>query len=295
MNNMDPEMPCEGKRAIAIFAHNEARNIIRCLESVKKAIRTGDECYVLNNGSDDNTGSLVRAFSEQNSFCELITIELGDKANAWNVFCHELEVKASLFVFLDGDCVVSPGSLDALEACLKENPNANAAAALPHERTSKGNRERMLKGGGLAGNFYALTQRFMGRIRDNNIRLPIGLIGDDSLVGALAYWDLDPISSSWDRKRIVNCEDASFSYERLSLFSIRDIRFYHRRKVRYSLRRYQTMLMKAPLQACGISSIPRDFHDLYVSSGPSLKLKWRGLDTWFDFIALKRIRKSITG
>jgi glycosyltransferase involved in cell wall biosynthesis len=294
MNNMDPEMPCEGKRAIAIFAHNEARNIIRCLESVKKAIRIGDECYVLNNGSSDNTGSLVRAFSEENSFCKLITIELGDKANAWNVFCHELEISANLFVFLDGDCIVSPGSLDSLEACLKQNTHANAAAALPHERASKRHRKEMLEVGGLGGNLYALPQRFMERIRDNNVCLPVGLIGDDSLVGALAYWDLNPMGN-WDKKRIVNCKNASFLYDRLSPFSISDICLYYRRKVRYSLRRYQTMLMKAPLQACGISSIPRDFHDLYVSSGPSLKLKWRGLDTWFDFIALKRIRKSITG
>ena len=40
-------------------------------------------------------------------------------------------------------------------------------------------------------------------------RLPFGLIGDDSLVGALAYWDLDP-KAGWDTRRIVVCNDAEF-------------------------------------------------------------------------------------
>lgn len=38
-------------RAIAVFAYNEARKIIACLESIKKNIWAGDECVVLNNGS----------------------------------------------------------------------------------------------------------------------------------------------------------------------------------------------------------------------------------------------------
>ena len=293
MHNMELEVHYASKRAIAIFAHNEARNIIPCLESIMKALRIGDECYVLNNGSSDNTGTLVRAFSNENSYCKLITIEIGDKANAWNVFCHELDIKANLFVFLDGDCTVSPSSLDALESCLKQNPHANAAAALPDVRASRRNREQMLRDGGLAGNLYALPQKFMERIRDNNVRLPIGLIGDDSLVGALAYWDLNP-TTEWDKRRIVICKDASFSYGRLSLFSIADVRLYYRRKIRYSLRHYQTMLMKAPLKTHGLAAIPQNIEDLYVGSVPLLKLKWRGPDTWFDYLALNRIRKCMT-
>lgn len=286
-------MHSESKRAIAIFAHNEARNIIPCLESVKKAIRIGDECCVLNNGSSDNTETLVRAFLKENSFCKLITIEIGDKANAWNVFCHELDIKAKLFVFMDGDCTVSPSSLDALESCLRRNPHANAAAALPDERASRRSRETMLRDGGLAGNLYALPQKFMQRIRDNNVRLPIGLIGDDSVVGALAYWDLNP-KTEWDKGRIVTCKDASFSHRRLSSLSIADVRLYLRRKIRYSLRHYQTMLMRAPLKTHGLRAIPQNIDDLYIGSVPLLKLKWRGPNTWFDYLALRRIRKCIT-
>jgi glycosyltransferase involved in cell wall biosynthesis len=289
---MTAEMHHKENRVIAIFAHNETRNIISCLNSVKQAMRDGDECYVLNNGSTDDTGAKVDEFSKENSFCKLITIELGDKANAWNVFCHELNITSSVYIFLDGDCTVSPNSFDALESCIKNKPCVNAAAGLPAEHISKKNRAEMLLNGGLAGNLYALSGDFMHRLRHNKVRLPLGLIGDDSLVGALAYWDLDP-KTSWDKSRIISCEGANFLYVRLSLFSITDIRLYWRRKIRYSLRYYQIMLMKAPLKSLGLKAIPVNIEEIYENSIPKLKLYWRGLDTWFDYLALKRIRKSI--
>lgn len=285
-------MPYEEKRVIAIFAHNEAKNIISCLKSVKKAIRNGDECYVLNNGSSDDTEIIVDNFSKENAFCKLISIKIGDKANAWNIFCHDLKIQSSLFIFMDGDCTVSPKSFDALESCIRKNPCANAAAGLPDERISKKIREDMLLNGGLAGALYALSANFMQRIRSENMRLPIGLIGDDSLVGALAYWDLDP-KTDWDKTRIISCEEACFSFERFSPISIADIKLYWRRKIRYSLRYHQTVLMREPLKSQGLKAIPKNIEDIYLDSSPQLKLTWRGLDTWFDYLALRRIKKCI--
>jgi glycosyltransferase involved in cell wall biosynthesis len=280
-------------RVIAVFAHNESQNITACLESVKRAIKVGDSCYVLNNGSSDNTGTLVNEFIKTNSFCNLIAIEMGDKANAWNVFVHELNITASLFCFLDGDCVITPNSIDALEKCSKDNPFANAVAALPHEQTSKKNREEMLRDGGLAGNLYALSRNFVDRIRSNNIRLPLGLIGDDSLIGALIYWDLNPTENDWDKRRIAPCEEATFSYEPLSIFSSRDIKLYYRRKLRYSLRHFQMMLFKPLLKEQGLAGIPQHIDDLYVNYTDQLKLAWRWTDTWFDYFALRQIKKTI--
>lgn len=279
-------------RIIAIFAHNEANKIIACLESVKKAIRVGDECIVLNNGSTDNTGSLVEEFLKTNSFCRLVTIDVGDKANAWNVFMHELGIEADLFYFLDGDCEIAQNSLDALEKCFVITPIANAAAALPSDRVSLRNREEMIRVGGLAGNLYALPKQFVERLRKNKVYLPFGLIGDDSLVGALAYWDLNP-KLDWDKTRIVICKDAEFSYVPLSPFSLRDIRLYYKRKIRYSLRYFQTRLMKRPLKDHGLAAIPKNIEDLYISYSSEVKITWRGIDTFFDYLAAKRIRRCI--
>ena len=279
-------------RVIAIFAHNEGRNIIACLESVKRTIRVGDECVVLNNGSTDNTGSLVEKFSVTNSFCRLVTIDVGDKANSWNIFVHKLGIEADLFYFLDGDCEISPNALDALEKCIVRNPIANSAAALPSDKISPRNRVIMMRDGGLAGNLYALPKQFIEKLRKNNVYLPFGLIGDDSLVGALAYWDLNP-KTVWDKSRIITCKDADFSYVPLSPFSLRDIRLYYRRKIRYSLRYFQINLMKKPLKDHGLAAIPENIEDLYVLHSSEVKMKWRGIDTFFDYLAARIIRKCI--
>lgn len=280
-------------RIVAIFAHNEASRIVACLESVKKAIRVGDECIVLNNGSKDNTGSLVEEFSKSNSFCRLVTIDIGDKSNAWNVFVHELGIEADVFYFLDGDCEIAENALDALERCITSDPIANAAAALPSDKVSPGYREAAIRDGGLAGNLYALSKQFVERLRKNNTRLPFGLIGDDSLVGALAYWDLNP-KGVWDKRKIVICKDADFSYVPFSPFLLGDIRLYYRRKIRYSLRYFQTKLMKKPLKDYGLVAIPKNIEDLYVSYSAEVKVTWRGIDTFFDYLAARRIRKCIT-
>ena len=285
-----PPMPkTEKARAIAVFAHNEARKIIACLESVKENISAEDECFVLNNGSKDNTKELVADFAKENPFCKLVDIAIGDKANAWNVFVHELDIKANLFCFVDGDCEVLPGSLDALQRCIDRHPAANVAAAIPARSASPRIRREMLRNGGLAGNFYALPGRFVTRIRESGFRLPTGLIGDDSLVGALAYWDLDP-RGTWDTRRLAVCEEAEYTYTRLSYFSLHDIRLYYRRKTRYSLRHFQTEMMKSPLKQLGLAGIPRNVTDLYRAAAPEVRLAWRGIDTWFDWLALKQIK-----
>jgi glycosyltransferase involved in cell wall biosynthesis len=280
------------RRAVAIFAHNEGNNIVRCLESISKAMADGDECVVLNNGSSDNTGALVEEFIARNGFGRLVTIKVGDKANAWNVFVHDVRVVADVFVFLDGDCEIEKNALDALERCIVANPRLNAAAALPSATASKTNREAMIRYGGLAGNLYALSAKFVERVRESHVRLPVGLIGDDSLIGALAYWDLNP-RVGWDLTRIAICQDAEFSYVPLSCFSIRDLRLYYRRKVRYSLRFFQTELMKEPLKKYGLAAIPVCIDELYESRLSEVLVTRRGVDAVFDYLAARQIRKLV--
>lgn len=279
-------------RVIAVFAHNEAKKILACLESVKKNIAVGDQCVVLNNGSTDTTHALVTAFAQRHDFCRLIDIEIGDKSNAWNVFIHQIRMQADVFCFLDGDCEMLPDSLNALEACMVRFPSANAIAAIPADHTGHLFREAMLLEGGLAGNLYALPSRFVERIRATNTHLPVGLIGDDCLVGALAYWDLEP-KNNWDPTRIVTCAGARFSYTPLSFLSLHDIRLYYRRKIRYSLRRIQTNLMKKPLKQQGLRGIPQDVDALYCRFADDLRLTWRGTETWFDWLAIKEIKTRI--
>jgi len=51
--------------------------------------------------------------------------------------------------------------------------------------------------------------------------------------------------------------------------------------------------MKKPLKSDGIDALPAHINDVYRGSTDLFKLSWRGLDTWFDYLALKEIKRSI--
>jgi glycosyltransferase involved in cell wall biosynthesis len=278
-------------RLVAVFAHNESEKIISCLDSLKIAISEGDRCVVLNNGSSDNTAELVKEFSKKNDFCQIIEIKMGDKSNAWNIFVHDLNLDAVHYFFLDGDCEVLPNSLTALENCLNSNPEINAAAAVPATAVGKKDRQKLLTEGGLCGNFYALSGHFVKKIRQASLHLPTGLIGEDSLIGALAYWNLDP-KQPWDRKYIITCKNANYTYKPLSIFSFSDLRLYYHRKIRYSLRHFQNQLMKAPLKKNGLQGLNSNVEEMYSLYSKNISLRWRGTDTWFDWLALRKIKAN---
>lgn len=295
MNDKKRAIADSKKRAIAVFAHNEERNIIRCLQTVKAAANQGDECFVLNNGSTDRTGDVVAAFIKDDPRFHLVEISVGDKSNAWNVFVHEIKPQASVYLFLDGDCWIDEYSFRALEEALQISPQANVASALPAAAVSPKFRQQMIAAGGVAGNLYALSPDFVHRLRTLEIYLPVGLVGDDSLVGALACWDLDP-TSSWARERVVCCPQANFYYQRLSPFSISDLRLLYRRKIRYSLRRFQNLALRKVLKAQGLKALPRTIEETFAvnRAGEGLPaLKWRSVDTYFDFLALRKIHKTL--
>ena len=204
-------------RVLGVFAHNESTRIQRCLESIEAANpNRGLRCIVLANGCTDNTADLARNYANGRKWIEVKEIAVGDKANAWNLFVHEIAAKESeIYIFMDGDCTVQAGAFQALEQALAHAPLANAATGIPRRTLTSfgGFRRSLMKNPGVAGNLYALPLQFIKRIKLANVRLPVGLVGDDSLVGALACWDLDPSKKNWDFNRIVVVREAEFGYD----------------------------------------------------------------------------------
>src|SRR5262245_31174185 len=102
---------------VAVFAHNEERRIARCLESLTRATREPDAIHVkvLINGSTDKTEQIVRDWATNHANVEPVVIAVGDKANAWNTYAYSgLDFDRNHY-FLDGDCEVTPNTLDVLE------------------------------------------------------------------------------------------------------------------------------------------------------------------------------------
>lgn len=278
--------------AIGVFAHNEASDIEACLESLRPQLLPGDVCHVLNNGSTDDTGRVVAAYSKRHPFCRLVNIEVGDKSNAWNVFVHDVAPDADVHVFHDGDCRVKGQALAVLRHGFNAVPHAHALAAVPDPAISPEFHRLMLTGPGVAGNLYALSRAFIERARQLRVRLPLGWIGDDSLVGALAFWDFDP-TGGWDPSRIAVMTEAQFEYDPFSPWSLADLRLQYRRKIRYALRHRQSQMLHPLLKKEGLSAMPPTVLDLYRRAGPPRPVQGFGPAAWFDRLARQRIVSAL--
>lgn len=279
---------------VAVFAHNEERNIIACLQSLEAASSHALECYVLANACSDRTEELVADYARTHPNIRLVSIRLGDKANAWNVFVHEAAPRnAPCYLFIDGDVRASAQAIDLLAAGLAQTPHANAASALPRSgRNVEKFRRDMLAEKGVAGNLYALRGSFVERIRDLHIRMPIGVIGEDSLVGAMLKWDLRG-DTRWDNDRVRIVPEAGFEFEPMSYARPSQWKKYIRRRVRYSIRGFQNRMLGRAIQPAGFAALPERVEELYRRHAEMLRLQWRGLDTLFDWLAIKQIGRSV--
>jgi glycosyltransferase involved in cell wall biosynthesis len=278
---------------VAVFAHNEARNIVACLDSLQAAANHPLECFVLANACTDRTEALVREYGANHPNVHLVLITLGDKANAWNVFVHEVAPSGAAQVFfIDGDVRATAGALDAMAQALSLHPQVNGVSALPKSGRGVGAFQRdMLENRGVAGNLYGLRDTFVERIRTLGINMPIGTIGEDALMGAMLKWDLRG-DTRWDNSKVVVAENAGFEFDSVSPWLPREWKKYFRRRVRYSVRGYQNKMLGRAIQPDGFASLPHFVRDLYPRYPELLKLEWRGLDTVFDWLALKHIKAA---
>lgn len=288
------------RRAIAVFAHNESRRIVDCLEALRLSpLLPNTTCYVLANGCTDDTVTRATEYAQKASWVKVVNLKTGDKANTWNYFVHEIAAEAEIYFFTDGDCQIENSALQHLEKCLLSDPHINAASGVPSSRNlSLGIfRSTIISKGGFAGNLYALSKDFITRIRTKHIRLPYGLIGDDSLIGALALWNLDP-STQWNHDLVQIVSSATFRYESILQASLYDPTFYIRRLKRYSLRHFQNQLIKSRIKKSGLFILAYHINTLYLRAEaqeliPRHSLKHYFSDRW-AITQIRNIRKLLS-
>ena len=150
-------------RSLAVFAHNESGRIGAALQSIVQAAAGIDvEVWVLANGCTDATSDEVRACATVLPDLWLAEIDVADKANAWNVFVHELIMperarEIETYFFMDGDVTLERDALALLASSLDDVPTAQAAGGMPATGRDRDSwRARMVRNGTLAGNLYAL-------------------------------------------------------------------------------------------------------------------------------------------
>jgi glycosyltransferase involved in cell wall biosynthesis len=280
--------------SVAVLAYNEERLIEACLDSIRAAAEGFDlSIHVLINGCRDRTEEIVRGYAQRHPNVHPVLIKLGDKSNAWNHYTFLVAPEADYHCFVDGDVKVAGGSFAALAACFAAHEEANAAGAVPVSgRSMDYIREKMIRGRELAGNFYCVRHRLLLLFRERNLRLPIGMFGEDGTLATLIKWDLEPIGPQHD-ERLITCTGAGFYYDSLSPWRLRDWRTYRNRKMRYAVRKQQIDMLWNVLWAQGAAAMPRHVVELYRAQAKDMRLRWNGIDTIFDYIAIRRIRAKL--
>ena len=272
--------------SVAVFAHNEAKRITKALDSIVRASEGRRvEITVLANGCKDRTSDVVREFAKKMSLenIHVVDISIGDKANAWNIYIQDIAKSQkhktiSMHVFIDGDVVIEPGSLAALDAALANNPEVNAVGAFPVSGRDKvAWKNRMESGGMLAGNLYALSVDFVAKLQARRIRIPLGFIGEDWLVTLYASSNLQPLIMYVDQhRRVIFAPDAGFAFRSLCVWRASDIRIYLRRLWRYALRSVQLEMLIHQLQYQNPETLPDDVKTIHMSYPLPSRLKWIG-------------------
>ena len=289
--------PSKAVWPVMVLAHNEERHIKACLDSIFSADGASRfEVFVMANGCTDATEAIVSQYSRNRPDVHLVSIALGDKCNAWNVFIHETVParcpERDVYFFMDGDARAVPGSFSAMARALTEDDYAHAASAPPASgRNAARDRAELLEVRGLVANLYALRGAFVQRLQQKGVRIPLKLEGDDGLLGALIKWDLAPERQGFDHRRIVPCPTAGFEFEPVSPLRPANWSGYWRRAVRYGRRRYEFELLGPLLKARGISALPADIRAIYDGAA-RLRVQWQGLYTLANMVALREMRAA---
>jgi len=282
---------------VMVLAHNEERHIVACLDSIFDAEPgRAFDVFVMANGCSDRTEEIVRDYGKHRPGVHLVSIALGDKCNAWNVFIHETVPSRvpgrDVYFFMDGDARAVPGSFGVMANALAADPRAHSASAVPMSgRSAVRDRRALLEERVLVANLYSLRGEFVARLHAEGVRIPLKLEGDDGLIGALVKWDLDPKHNGFDDTRIVPCADAGFVFESMSPWRRSDWRVFWKRAVRYGRRRFEFQLLGRSLKARGLAGLPREITELYEDSN-TLSLRWNGLSTLSDWFALRAMRRN---
>jgi hypothetical protein len=209
----------EASANVAIIASREsAAVLVRCIEAAAQAAsRTHAFIDVIVNGNaalaEDAAARLGAGMPDRDAPpLRLWSIELADKANAWNWYVHHIWSPAASTFFVDGYVQPRPDAFVALERAVREQPDALAATGVPtHGRSARRLRELALRIGGLHGNLHLLSQPAMLLLRGRGFRLPVGLYRTDSTLGAALSFGMDPASTPWSPQRFIAvCADATW-------------------------------------------------------------------------------------
>ncbi len=276
--------------SVAVMAHNEEASIAQSIAAVlsQEGFGPDGKITVLENGSSDTTAEIVAKIARENPAVELCSIALGDKANAWSYYVFNLSprIPADAHVFLDGDVIMRPGSLQAMRDTLEASPDALAVSGLPYGgRTADTWRARVMRDHGMPGNFYALRGSTVEKMRQDGWCLPVGYMGDDTFLQWLLKRRLRPQNAP-DKTAIQPVKGAGFDYRSIPNTTLSGLWMLYKRQRAYAMRDIQSKLLSDHVLADPEHRPPQDIADLYDQAKP-----WTALFGPFGRIKPLKLRK----
>ena len=111
------------KISLLIPCHNEEKSIRRCVESCLAQTRIPDQILVVNDGSNDRSGEILKEFGDR---IEVLTIPVatGNKSYAQEKGLQG--IVGDYFVTTDGDTILEEHFVENIEKKIQENPQAAA-------------------------------------------------------------------------------------------------------------------------------------------------------------------------
>jgi hypothetical protein len=283
------------KTAICILAKDAEATLPLTIAALDDAGAGADAAIqIVEYGSRDETARLARALAAADPRIHVHEIALADKAHAWNDYAHRIAYEAEMHVFIDASARPAPGALKALALALKSSPKAYAAAGLPTTgRSRKQWTARLFNEHYLSSPLYALRGSTLDRFRAEDIRLPIGLIGEDGLLSYIFVTDFKGGEDDAKRVRIAIAAGAFFEFDSLE-FNTRDLARYVEQLKRFSLRHFQNELLYALLKERCLGAMPDRIDELYRPESIARLAPRSGAQNYlFDRMALRGLAAAI--
>lgn len=282
---------------VGVFGCNEAARIGQCIASIARAARGRRvlATVLLNGTTDDSAAVALQAADACSLPIEVYRIGQADKSNAINHFFHDLRVPAEGYCCVDAYVVIGPDTLAAFAQTLASRQEARLATGIAiNGRSEPISVEKTLTVGGVVhGQLYAPQRQFIERLTQQGLRLPLGLYRGDGLLGSMAAHDLDPLTRSWDDKRVVGVRQATYEIQPLSPFSLRDVQRHLRRSVRHMRGRLENAAIQRIIYADGYTALPQHADDMIrgflAEHGPPATPL---LDQPFMSLALRQARRA---
>lgn len=240
-NLIMPEQSTAFGWSVAIFSsREEVEDLHRTIHAaIEASAEVPTVIDVIVNGNQDLAKSLTRTveqiscFGHSGSQLRVWYISVPDKAYAWNEYVHKIWPSSEVAFFVDGYARVMPDALSLISERMRSKPVVQAVSGVPSVgRSAKRMAKVMLTQGGFHGNFYAFRGDMMVRLRQRDIRLPLGIYRTDPTIASSINFDLDPARNEWSRELVNVQPGATWTIDVRPLWRISEVIGQFKRKLR---------------------------------------------------------------